>query len=199
MYMETTAVESNKQHFDLRKINNGLSVLLIVVALYIGLYPFLPQISWWFRREAPVVSSAPPAITEKIPTANTLVIPRLSLSEKIIEGEAARTVDLGVWRRPHTSQPSKGSNTVMVGHRFTYQGPAIFYHLDKVRMDDPITVYWEGKKYEYKVNSIQTVAPSEISVEKPTDQPILTLYTCTPLITAEKRLVVKATLIGEPQ
>lgn len=197
--MASTVNTNQKQFFSLRRCNNALSVLIIFIALYIGLSPFLPQIAWWIKRQAPVISS--PALTQikvdNIPTDNTLIIPRLDLKEKILDGESPLTVDKGIWRRPHTSKPPLDSNTVLVGHRFTYRGSAVFYNLDKIEKNDNIVVYWEGKKYEYKVRDIKIVKPTELVVEAPTDKPVLTLYTCAPLITAQNRLVIQADLVGD--
>jgi sortase A len=82
----------------------------------------------------------------------------------------------------------------LVGHRFTYAGAAVFYNLDKVKSGDQIIVYWHGKAYEYKVFNISQVSPNKASVEAPTNESILTLYTCTPLLTAKDRLVIQAVL-----
>lgn len=99
----------------------------------------------------------------------------------------------GVWRLPYTSTPDKGGNTVLVGHRFTYTEPqGVFYFLDKIRVGDAITVYWQGKPYEYVVMSTSVVPPTDLAVEAQTTTPRLTLYTCTPLWTAQNRLIVVA-------
>jgi sortase A len=120
-----------------------------------------------------------------------LIIPALNMREDIHEGDI-RALRLGVWRLPHTSTPDAGGNTVLVGHRFTYRGEAVFYHLDKVHEGDPLTLHWHGKIYTYKVAAIKTVPPTEVSIEANTDQPLLTIYTCTPLWTAKNRLVIQA-------
>lgn len=127
-----------------------------------------------------------------IPTDSRLVIPKIALDQHIYEGTSPYLVNKGVWARPNTSTPPKGSNTVLVGHRFTYDGPATFYNLDKVAVGDPIVVYWRGKEYDYKVSETKVVPPTAIDVEAPTKDPQLTIYTCTPLWSAKNRLVVVA-------
>ena len=123
----------------------------------------------------------------------------LGMEETINEGNSIATLRKGVWRLPHTSTPDKGGNTVLVGHRFTYSGQAVFYHLDKVKQGDRITIVWKGKLYSYEVKTIKVVPPTEVSVEANTKEPMLTIYTCTPLLTAKDRLVIQATPIGEGQ
>lgn len=84
---------------------------------------------------------------------------------------------------------------MLVGHRFTYANPnGVFYHLDKLQKNDEIALTWQGKRYVYEVHDIKTVEPSETNIEAPTNEDILTLYTCTPLWNPTKRLVVQARL-----
>jgi sortase A len=187
----------------LRRFNNFLSVIAIILSLYIIIFPVWPQFTYWWRshfghKPALVVANTPSNKSdnkppEVIPKDNTLVIPRLSMQETIFDGPTAATLNKGVWRRPQTSTPDRGSNTVLVGHRFTYTDPeAVFYHLDKVQTGDDIIVYWQQKKYVYKVDKILIVPPTDIEIENPTNEPLLTVYTCTPLWTAKNRLIIQA-------
>jgi sortase A len=178
----------------LRQINNFLSVIVIMLALYIFVWPLLPQFMWWVKHDAPVVSySASNTIpSEPVPAENTLLIPKLDLRQPINEGNSLAAANHGTWRRPQTATPSETNNTVIVGHRFTYKGASVFYHLDKLTIGDKIVVYWEGQAYHYEVIATKIVPPSDGSVEASTNQKLLTLYTCTPLWTAENRLVIIA-------
>lgn len=186
----------------LKKLNDLLSMVVLVAALYIIVFPVLPSVSYWARaatnNHPELVKAARADVEpESIPKENTVVLPSIQLQQKIYEGSGAETLNEGVWRRPHTSIPPNESNTVLVGHRFTYDGPAVFYHLDKIKTGDDVILYWEGKKYEYQVMRVQTVAPSEVAIEADSTEPLLTIYTCTPLWTAENRLVIQARLKGE--
>lgn len=128
---------------------------------------------------------------------NKVVIPSIGVNGVIYEGTTAATLNNGIWRRPNTSTPAKGGNTVLTAHRFLYDsGPITFYHLDKVKIGDKIYVLWNNQRYEYQINEITEVLPTQVEVEANTSDSILTLYTCTPLWTAEKRLVVRAKLLG---
>jgi sortase A len=82
-----------------------------------------------------------------------------------------------------------------VGHRFTYAGPAVFYFLDKIQLKDKIYVDWQQKRYIYEVQNIKEVPPTALSVHAATNKPVLTLYTCTPLLTAKNRLVITSKLL----
>jgi len=196
-----SVIAIEKPNPSLRKLNTGLSIVLFFLGLYILVWPLLPAISWWLQHSAPVISSPVNVSISigdlKIPADNSLFLPSLDLQEKILEGESVKTVNRGIWRRPLSSTPDMGSNTVLVGHRFTYSGHAVFYNLDKLKPGDPIIAFWQGKAYKYKVTSISVVPPEAVSIEASTVQPILTLYTCTPLWSVKDRLVVQASL--EPE
>lgn len=186
----------------LRRFNDAISIIILVLAGYIFLLPVLPQATWWWHHSVPVVSrstrkaaSLPVATTNPIPQNNQLVIPALGLNELLYEGQSVYTVNRGVWVRPNGSTPDKGSNTILVGHRLNYSNPhGVFYYLDKIKLGDLLTVYWQGKAYTYRVQTISEVSPTDTSVEAPSVHSQLTLYTCTPLWTLKHRLVVVASL-----
>ncbi len=126
-------------------------------------------------------------------TENRLIVPALGLDQQMYEGDNTSTLSKGLWHRPASSAPDKNSNTVIVGHRFTYSNPrGALYHLHKVRPGDSVGIIWKGKSYHYKVSSIGTVAASDGTVESSSTEPRLTIYTCTPLWLPKDRLVVVA-------
>lgn len=190
----------------LYKLNNFLTVVIIIIALYILLWPFYPMITLQAQKTFGNASgytyktrlhSSSQSAAKPIPQDNRLVIPSLLLDESIHEGKSIAAINKGgTWHRPNSSDPTKNSNTVIAGHRFTYNGAATFYSLDTLKPGDDIIVYWQGKEYDYIVDKIKTVGPHTTSIEAPTDTPTLTLFTCTPLWSAKNRLVVTATPRG---
>lgn len=191
----------------LRTLNKLLSITVTILVAYILILPALPEIAFAMNSrehmgyafnsvETYAVIGDKATSLPTIPTANRLVIPKIFVNTPINEGtDESVLFQTGMWHRPNTSTPDKGGNTVVAGHRFLYtRGSDTFYHLDKVEKDDTILVYWEGKEYVYKVFEIEVVGPEHIEIEYNTSDPIITLYTCTPLWTSEKRLVVKASL-----
>jgi len=124
---------------------------------------------------------------------NRLRIPSIGIDGVINEGETDATLDKGIWHRPNSSTPDKGSNTVLAAHRFKYlSGSNTFFYLDKVQLNDSITVLWGATAYSYQVYAIEVVGPEDVAIESPTPDAELTLYSCTPLWTSKKRLVVHA-------
>lgn len=195
--------EDPSKFLTLRRFNNALSALLVLLAFYMIAWPFLPQVAWWVKHD--VVKTKPTTTNDLIvkntnntgpPEQNTLVIPDLSLYEQIHEGRTIAAANKGVWRLPNTSTPDKGGNTVIVGHRFTYAGLAVFYNLDKLKQNERITIYWNKMPYVYQISAIKVVDPSDLSVEAHSMNNMLTLYTCTPLWSTRNRLVIQADFIG---
>ncbi|MDL2363217.1 MAG: sortase [Patescibacteria group bacterium] len=194
--MDATHIHSVSR---LRRFNHGLTVAVLLVGIYIALSPLLPRLGVLLHNPAPssaaiTKANTQPATSEPIPADDILKIPRLGMTQVIHSGPSIAELSKGVWLVPNTSSPEKKSNTVIVGHRFTYAGPAVFYFLDKIEVNDRITVDWQKKEYTYKVSEIKVVPPTETSVQKATSKPQLTLYTCTPLLTAKNRLVITAPL-----
>jgi sortase A len=139
-------------------------------------------------------------IKEYVTNGNRLFIPKIGVDTQILEGlsEKILSVKEGAWRDPNTAAPTIEGNMVIAGHRFQYLPPntTTFYHLDKLTVGDTVRVYWEGKEYVYEVNNIFEVEPDQIWIKEQGSEKELTLYTCTPVFTSEKRLVVKAKLIN---
>jgi sortase A len=207
----------------MRHVNTALFVLIVAINLYLIVAPLVPGVLLRIEKSdhthgqklsgqlhQPVPSSAdgnlsvnspataprtPPPSVPGVPAENRLVVPSMLLDTPIFDGNDISTLRKGLWRRPNTSTPDRGGNTVIVGHRFTYTNPrGLFYSLDKVQRGDEMAVFWQGKRYLYRVTRTVVVAPTEVEVEAPTDNPQLTLYTCTPLWRPTERLVVVADL-----
>ena len=186
----------------LRRFNNVLSIVVVILGIYIAASPFLPQISFWLKDKSPEVSapyagalaeSVGSTAAEDKPLDNRLVIPSIQVNEPIIEANGIWAIkDGGAWRRPQTSTPDADGNTVIVGHRFYGNTVSTFYHLDKVAIGQKLALYWEGVEYLYEVVETKVVEATAIEIEAPTKEKQLTLYTCTPIWTASQRLVVIA-------
>lgn len=201
----------NPKHITHRRFNDALSIVVGAAALFILLSPLIPYVSlWWAQRtdksggfvyDTKLVPADSPKINKDdlkpIPKENRLVIPSMQLDEEIHEGKYASTLNKGVWRKPYTSSPDKGGNTVLAGHRFNYSKTSVFYHLDKIKQGDRFPLYWNGQEYNYEVSNILVVSPLALEVEKNTEEPMLTIYTCTPVWTSKQRLVIQAKLIED--
>lgn len=186
----------------LSRINTALLAAIILINGYIIVLPIVPQITLWLHHQDTQYTKrledklrTPSPKTPQTPADNRLIIPSMGLDQPINEGRTAHTLSKGLWLRPNGSTPDKGSNTIIVGHRFTYSNPkGILYSLNVVRPGDHIGVWWRSKHYLYSVTTTKEVGPNEVSVESATNDAQLTVYTCTPLWMPKNRLVVVANL-----
>lgn len=192
-----------------KRINRILTVLLVLISFYLITNPFLPEVELILARKkdstqgfvyessAAVHAGINKNLLKKIPSDNRIVIPAINVDAQVLEGNDVSILNYGqAWRRPFTSSPDKGGNTVIVGHRYFGRGKNTFYHLNKLKKGQEIIVFWEGQEYVYKINSVFETSPEDIHVEDNTLQSILTIYTCSGL-SAEKRLIVKADLTSQ--
>ncbi len=108
-------------------------------------------------------------------------------SGKIVNGvwqiSASKATFLGT-----SAKPGEKGNIIIYGHN----KKSIFGNLTKVKVNDIIEITTSTQKtFEYKVSSIDKVKPDDVSVVLPTNEEILTVYTCTGFLDSF-RLVVKA-------
>lgn len=78
-----------------------------------------------------------------------------------------------------TSQPGLGGNTVLAGHitaRDIGNGP--FRYLNGLAAGESVYLFTENNLYEYRVREFRIVTDRDGSVTKATDNPQLTLVTC---------------------
>jgi sortase A len=194
------------------RLNRFLSWIAVGFGLYLVALPLIPHIHFYFDawRQPPVAPAQNIALSPRVaqavtsenvisvPEDNRLQIPGIGVDGTIHEGTSIDLLNKGIWRRPKTSTPDKGGNTVLVAHRFLYRsGPNTFYLLDKVAIGDEITVWWNKSRYTYKVIETKTVEPDALEIEHSTDDARLTLYTCAPLFSSSHRLVVIAKPVGK--
>lgn len=181
-----------------------MSVVIFFLAVYIMTMPFFPEVElllnqnrddtqgFVYQSQAAKDAGVEEEVLNPIPTENRIVIPKINVDSEVLEGGSIDILHNGQsWRRPQTSNPQQGGNTVIVAHRYFGQGKNTFYHLNKLLVGDEILVFWEGKEHTYKIDKVFETNPENIAIENNTKEEILTLYTCSGL-SAEKRFVVIA-------
>jgi sortase A len=124
-----------------------------------------------------------------------IVIPSISVDQVVVWGVDVEDLKKGPGWMPGTAFPGEPGNAVLSGHRTTYGGP--FRHLDRLRPGDRIVVSFPDRPDAvYEVRAVPfDVLPSGVFVAAPTPGARLTLTTCTPVGSAERRLVVQAELV----
>jgi LPXTG-site transpeptidase (sortase) family protein len=123
-----------------------------------------------------------------------LVVETANIQGKIVDGYTQESMLDGFWHYPESSVPGKRGNTVIFGHRFHRLPPSknTFFNLDSVKVGDKIRIEQTGTEFTYTVVKTAVADKFDESVLKTTGDYRLTLITCTPLWTSEKRLVVTA-------
>lgn len=183
-----------------------LELLFIVLAAYLVFLPFYPEIKYRLavgdkidNQNVGEVTAQVEEIKSRLPESeyaispNRLIIPKIGVNAPVVVTDNEQYgLSLGAWLDPQGSTPDKGGNTVITGHRFKYLPPnnITFYLFHKLLPGDTFSVVWEGKDYYYRVKEIKIVEPSDASPYNKSTEPVLTMYTCHPIYSTEKRLVV---------
>ena len=148
-------------------------------------------------KDAPKEKPAPPS--KKL----ELTIPRLGLeSVKVGDSPDQSYLDReGIMHLSGTGFPyQKNSNTYVAAHAIGYQGSRVTYafrDLEDMRKGDRVSVRdASGKTFTYRVYERMIVDPDDVWVTKPVeDKKIISLQTCWPEPSFEKRLVVRAEIV----
>lgn len=132
-------------------------------------------------------------------TANWIVIPRIDLVSPIVKGVDETDLGRGVGRYTRTAKIGATGNLGLAGHRTT--APAPFRHLDSMQVGDPVFIVTPTEILRYEVEeaapgrAMIEVRPDKVAVLDSRGHDGLTLTTCTPVGTTERRLIVFARLI----
>lgn len=150
-------------------------------------------------------ATAPPAAKQEKPRDNRLQlsVPRLGLDDVPV-GDSPEQAYLdreGIMHLSGTGFPyERGSNTYIAGHAADYDSsriPNVFRNLNAVRQGDLLALRdANGKVYKYRVYERLVVDPRDVWVTDPVPgKQVVSLQTCYPAPSFEKRLVVRGQLI----
>jgi sortase A len=106
----------------------------------------------------------------------------------------------GIAHNPQTSlpwSPTAQRNVYLAGHRMGFRGTwsrMIFYNFDKLKRGDKVLLKdRSGNSYRYRVSEVFITDPTGVWVMgQVRSRDMVTLQTCTPYPTFEKRLIVRA-------
>ena len=117
-------------------------------------------------------------------------IPRIGVSAIVREGDDDTTLAVAVGHIPGTARPGERGNMALAGHRDSF-----FRALRHIRVHDTIRISTAGRRYEYRVDATEVVAPEATEVLDQTGAAVLTLVTCYPFEYvghAPNRFIVRA-------
>ena len=185
----------------LRPFTTGLAVLMLAAGLYVLITALMPffMVHTVNPTSNTTVAKLEATATE-IPTENRLYIPKIDINLPYEQGDE-RVMEHGAWwRRPENGNPKDGGNFILSAHRFIMgltpeqtlrKSP--FYNIDKLALDDEITIDYQSERYVYVISKIYAVKPNAVEIENRTDESQLTLYSCTLGGAADGREVIVAT------
>jgi len=117
-------------------------------------------------------------------------VPRLGLSAIVVQGDSPANLRRAVGHLSNSALPGEWGNVALAGHRDTFFRP-----LRDIQVGDEIRFKTSQYSFEYVVESMEVVAPSDIQVLEPSSGHDLTFITCYPFRyvgPAPKRFVVRA-------
>jgi sortase A len=121
-----------------------------------------------------------------------IYIPKTGKNFVFIEGTGVEALKKGPGHYSDTALPGERGTVAIAGHRTTYAAP--FNRLSKLRRGYAITMTMPYGKFTYSVEGSRSVPPTQTTVLGNAHYDRLVLTTCTPLGSADKRLVVTARL-----
>jgi sortase A len=138
--------------------------------------------------ENSLAESMPPPIA-------ILKIPKIHLEVAVFDGTEDSALDRGVGRIVGSSRPGERGNMGVAGHR-----DGFFRGLKDIGPGDTLELKTHEKSQVFYVDRILVVDPSDVSVLRAEDAPLLTLVTCYPFYhvgSAPQRFIVQARLGSE--
>lgn len=168
----------------------ALWVLFPVIGLFAGGYILVTSLS----PAVDVMGPAPDATAKKLQaeqpilSENRIYVPKVNIDVAIVDvnGDEKLALEKGaIHRAAGNGNPKDGGNYVVAGHRFQLGwNPSLtrkkspFYHIDRLSKGDQIYVDYNGTRYAYEISEKRKVPQNAVEIEKRTDQPQLTMYSC---------------------
>lgn len=135
-----------------------------------------------------------------------IVIPKIHANAKVIadvdpfdSNEYQRALTQGVAHAKGSAKPGSNGNIFLFSHSSVnfYEASrynSVFYLLNKLTEHDHIDLYYNGARFRYRVTKKQLVTPvsTQFMLPKSIGAETLTLMTCWPPGTTQKRLLIIA-------
>ncbi len=210
-----------RKYHRLRRLHTLFIAILtavIFLCLFLGffIYANWPALSneIQYARKKQVVSVTSPTPLPVIVTPQPIqesphiIISKIDVDAPIsweITGEQTlEALNHGVAHLAGSARLGEIGNLFITGHSSDYswkKNPyaAVFSLVPKLTQGDIITIRENGKAYAYQVVETKIVTPDEVEVANATTTSVLTLMTCYPIGTTQKRFIVHAQLISSPE
>ena len=153
--------------------------------LCLGAYSLGKGEAWLFaaRQEARLAVDTGPAqksaslrqIAASQESWGRIEVPRISVRAFLGEGVNRNTLRVAVGHIPDTAFPDEIGNVGLAGHR-----DSVFRPLSHLVVGDVVTLTTSTAIFDYRIQTIEIVAPTRVDVLAPSEEKVLTLVTCYP-------------------
>ena len=120
-------------------------------------------------------------------------IPAIGVDAPVVQGDGWDQLKKGIGQQLGTPDPGQEGNIVLSAHNDVFG--EIFRDLDQLKEGDEIVLFNSQRTFTYVVQKTQVVEPTFVDVLTQTREPIVTLISCYPYLTDNKRIVVVASLL----
>jgi LPXTG-site transpeptidase (sortase) family protein len=120
-------------------------------------------------------------------------IPAIGVDHPIVQGDEWEQLKLGVGQHIGSAQPGQVGNVVLSAHNDIYG--EIFRDLDRLAVGNEVILSTAGRDYTYVIEDMRIVAPTDVWVMGPTEQPQVTLISCFPFRINTHRIAVFGRLV----
>lgn len=175
-------------------------LLLLFVAYQLwgtGLAESRSQSSLADQFETVISSPSPqPTLPAYGDVISRIEIPKIGVDKFVVAGVDAQSLRKGPGLFPGSPLGGQLGNVAITGHRTTYGAP--FSRIDEIGVGDEVVLQTAEGTFNYIVNAEPfVVEPTQTEVAKTLDRTkaTLTLISCHPRWTSEKRIVVTADLV----
>lgn len=137
-------------------------------------------------------------------TQFSVVIPKINVNENVVANvdpekpnEFKKILKKGIAHALGSAYPGQGGTVYLFAHSALYQWDiksynAVFYQLKDLQIGDEVNVFYNNRRYFYKVFESKIVKPSEVGFLLENQGERLILQTCWPLGSTKERLIVIA-------
>nr|MDD3720386.1 sortase [Candidatus Gracilibacteria bacterium] len=176
----------------------------------------LNNISNSFRTYTNIKNEDPSLDISITPYENRIIIPKIGkniplidIKNRTVSGQSElnnifmQELENGVIRYPGSAKPGDIGNAFIFGHSSNFpwikgEYNDVFALLDKVSYDDEVIIYYNQKKYTYKIRNKTVISPGNVSILKGNKtKSEVSIMTCRPIGTTLNRLVVSGELVEE--
>ena len=137
---------------------------------------------------------------------NSIVIEKIKIDVPLVfasgtsQSQLNSALNNGVVIYPGSKLPGQEGEVFLTGHSSSYpwvktKYGQVFTMLDKLENGDIVIIYYNQYKYEYQITNKSVVTPDRAIMKEEPGKKTLTLFTCWPIGTAWKRLMVEGVQI----